>query len=166
MYVPIKFHKHPFHSFLIFEPQEQIMELWRHYISRRKFMFLQTCSVEADGSRTCMNGKLSLILEDTGEAKQHTRQEIESPKGLPMIRPGRVTPRSLIIRGVLWSWTYAIAISRELFHLHMLDDFLMNVKLCDLPFVQCSREQRKKQEEISVPVRQLLVLALKSFPEN
>lgn len=86
----------------------------------------------------------SLILEDTGEAKQHTRQETESPKGLPMIRPGRVTPRSLIIRGVLWSWTYATAISRELFHLHMLDDFLMNVKLCDLPFVQCSREQRKK----------------------
>ena len=52
-------------------------------------MFLQTCSVEADGSRTRMNGKLSLILEDTCEAKQSTRQETESLKGLPTIRPGK-----------------------------------------------------------------------------
>lgn len=54
----------------------------------------------------------------------------------------------------------------NLFHFHMLDDFLMNMKLCDLPCVQCGREQRKKQEEISVPMRQSLVLALKSGPEN
>ena len=54
----------------------------------------------------------------------------------------------------------------NLVHFHMLDDFLKNVKLCDLPCVQCGREQRKKQEEISVPMRQLLVLALKSCPEN
>ena len=54
----------------------------------------------------------------------------------------------------------------KLFHLHMLDDFLMNVKLCDLPCGQCGREERKKQEEISVPMRQLRVLALKSCPED
>ena len=48
----------------------------------------------------------------------------------------------------------------------VLDDFSVNTQLCYLPCVQCSKEQRKKQEEISVPMRQLLVLALKSCPEN
>ena len=43
-------------------------------------MFLQTCSVEADGSRTRMNGKLSLILEDTGEVNKAPDKKLRASK--------------------------------------------------------------------------------------
>lgn len=150
--ITIKFHKGPFHSFLIFESTAQIMELRRCYTTRKRIIILQTCFCWGRWIGE-MFDKFSIILEET---ENQSRAQNENPRASEACQKSdqvNIHTQKLNQQKYLVANNFCYHSIPGIFLTpYMLHGFFTDTKLCYLPCIQCG-EQRRKQDEISVPVR-------------